>query len=90
MPRPLFGRGCGLQGQDWDFLGGKGPSDAIFRVRIPAALMQLWTMLVRHGAAGRPCDAAVELHDLALSLQAASTSDALAAEGTCRPQCDSA
>lgn len=76
---------CGLHGQDCDCLAAMQPSAAIFRVRMPATLMQLCTIIVRERSLGLLWDAVAEPQDVALSWQTVSPSEALAAEYTCEP-----
>lgn len=78
--------GWGLQGQDCAFLGGMRPSDAAFRVRMLAALMQLCTIVVREVGLARSSDLFVDPHDMLFSWQAASASEVLAVECTCKDE----
>ena len=59
------------------------PSDAAFRVRMLAALMQLCTIVVREVGLGRSSALFVDPHDMLFSWWWASASEVLAVECTC-------
>ncbi len=85
LASPLPCRAWGLQGQVCDFLASMRRSDNAFRVRMPAALMQLCTMVVRAGGLARSWVLLIDRHEVAFSWQAASASEVLEDVCTCKP-----